>query len=55
MWPTYSKRSNKFERDTGQNLTDFYSIDKRGKGVDPANGDKKKIKTNSGKYALNEL
>ena len=45
----------RFADDTGQKLTDFYSIDKRGKGIDPANGDKKKRKTNSGKYSSNEL
>ena len=33
-----------FAEDTGQELTDFYSIDKRGKDIDPASGDKKKKK-----------
>ena len=45
----------RFAEDTGQELTDFYSIDKRGKGIDPASGDKKKKKTTSEKYPSNEL
>ena len=45
----------RFAEDTGQELTDFYSIDKRGKDIDPASGDKKKKKTTSEKYSTNEL
>ena len=45
----------RFAEDTGQELTDFYSIDKRGKGIDPASGSKKKRKTISGKNSSNEL
>ena len=47
----------RFAEDTGQELTDFYSIDKRGKGIDPASvgGNKKKKKTNSAKYLPNDL
>ena len=47
--------SERFAEDTGQELTDFYSIDKRGKGIDPASGNKKKRKTISAKYSSNEL
>ena len=36
-------------------LTDFYSINKRGKGIDRENGDKKKRKTILAKYSSNEL
>ena len=45
----------RFAEDTGQELTDFYSNNKRGKGIDPASGDKKKRKTISAKYSSNEL
>ena len=44
----------RFAEDTGQELTNFYSIDKRGKGIDPASGNKKKKKT-SEKYSSNDL
>ena len=44
-----------FAEDTGQELTDFYPIDKRGKAIDPASGDKKKKQTFSEKYSSNEL
>ena len=32
----------RFAEDTDQELTDFYSIDKRSKNIDPASGEKKK-------------
>ena len=44
-----------FAEDSGQELTYFYSIDKRGKSIDPASGEKKKRKTTSAKYSSNEL
>jgi hypothetical protein len=34
----------RFAEDTGQELTDFYFINKRGKEIDPSSGDKKKKK-----------
>jgi hypothetical protein len=45
----------KFAADTGQELTDFYSIDKHGKEVDPASGEKQKKKQVSSKYASNQI
>lgn len=45
----------RFAEDTGQELINFYSIDKRGKGIDPANRDKKKRKTISNNFSSNEL
>ena len=45
----------RFAEDSGQELTDFYSIDKRGKSIDPESGEKKIRKTTSAKYSSNEL
>ena len=43
----------RFAKDTGQELTDFYSIDKRSKNIDPASGEKKKKQLQQNIHQMN--
>ena len=45
----------RFAADTGQELTNFYSIDKHGKEIDPASGEKKKKKQVLAKHVSNKI